>query len=286
MPSTRASSNSRKKYRVEQFDIFRKEDEGYIDGRYGVIASSNSLDEYDEEEIKQEHHLDDEEMSERTPLILQSYNDTHDDAAKMARRRRGGVEPLMRVVIDKREIERTEPFSVEWTYRFKYCKECDQVKPPRAHHCHICGKCVLRMDHHCPWIGNCVGLRNHKLFWLFLLYSGLGLISIAATLQTSTSKQVQVHLQMEKILAFALGLSLLGLLCLHTTLILMNWSTVEGFALLRNDIFRNQSVADKWRLVFGDQYLLWLIPLPVAQGRWDPLSGLDYKANVPVRGQL
>ena len=52
MPSTRASSNPRKKYRVEQFDIFRKEDEGYIDGRYGgVIASSNSLDEYDEEEV-------------------------------------------------------------------------------------------------------------------------------------------------------------------------------------------------------------------------------------------
>ena len=139
MPSTR-TSNSRKKYTVEQFDIFRKEDEGYINGRCGVITSSNSLDD-DEEEIKQEHP--DEEMSERTPLILQGSNDADNnntlDYDKMARRRRGGVEPLMRVVIDKREIERTEPFSVEWTYRFKYCKECDQVKPPRAHHCHICG---------------------------------------------------------------------------------------------------------------------------------------------------
>ena len=141
MKSTRAS-NSRKKYTVEQFDIFRKEDEGYIDGRCSIITSSSSLGDDDEEEMKQEHP--DEEMSERTPLILQASNDDNRDSntldtAKMARRRRGGVEPLMRVVIDKREIERTEPFSVEWTYRFKYCKECDQVKPPRAHHCHICG---------------------------------------------------------------------------------------------------------------------------------------------------
>ena len=33
----------------------------------------------------------------------------------------------------------------------RYCSECSQVKPDRAHHCSVCGQCVLKMDHHCPW---------------------------------------------------------------------------------------------------------------------------------------
>lgn len=29
------------------------------------------------------------------------------------------------------------------------CKKCISPKPPRAHHCSICNKCILKMDHHC-----------------------------------------------------------------------------------------------------------------------------------------
>lgn len=29
------------------------------------------------------------------------------------------------------------------------CKKCISPKPPRAHHCSVCNKCILKMDHHC-----------------------------------------------------------------------------------------------------------------------------------------
>ncbi|KAH9523710.1 Palmitoyltransferase zdhhc21 [Bulinus truncatus] len=53
------------------------------------------------------------------------------------------------------------------------CKVCNQMRPPRAHHCRRCGHCVMRMDHHCPWINNCVGENNHFAFVLLLFYAFL-----------------------------------------------------------------------------------------------------------------
>lgn len=57
---------------------------------------------------------------------------------------------------------------IEWTV----CSRCEIYRPPRAHHCRICKRCIRRMDHHCPWINNCVGERNQKYFLQFLIYVG------------------------------------------------------------------------------------------------------------------
>ncbi|KAG8191560.1 hypothetical protein JTE90_021165 [Oedothorax gibbosus] len=57
----------------------------------------------------------------------------------------------------------------DWTV----CNRCETYRPPRAHHCRICRRCVRRMDHHCPWINNCVGELNQKYFIQFLIFVGL-----------------------------------------------------------------------------------------------------------------
>lgn len=54
------------------------------------------------------------------------------------------------------------------------CSRCYLLRPMRAHHCSICGTCVLRMDHHCPWTANCVGLYTHRHFYLVLVYMSFG----------------------------------------------------------------------------------------------------------------
>jgi hypothetical protein len=55
----------------------------------------------------------------------------------------------------------------------RYCRTCQQYKPPRSHHCSSCQRCILKMDHHCPWIGNCVGYYNHGHFIRFIIYVDL-----------------------------------------------------------------------------------------------------------------
>lgn len=81
-------------------------------------------------------------------------------------------------------MEDYSPVVLEDFNVFRFCEKCQEVKPPRSHHCSICKECVLRMDHHCPWIGNCVGLKNHKFFWNFLLYTTISAIFILVSLIT------------------------------------------------------------------------------------------------------
>lgn len=53
---------------------------------------------------------------------------------------------------------------------YRYCHLCKCIKPPRAHHCSVLGRCVLNMDHYCPWMATTVGYGNYRHFVLFLVY--------------------------------------------------------------------------------------------------------------------
>ena len=72
------------------------------------------------------------------------------------------------------------------------CKKCNIVKPPRAHHCSVCKRCVVKMDHHCPWLNNCVGHKNYRYFYSFLLYVCLATGYIALLLLPKVS-MVGIH---------------------------------------------------------------------------------------------
>jgi len=51
------------------------------------------------------------------------------------------------------------------------CTTCNLPKPPRAHHCKVCNRCIQRLDHHCPWVANCIGSNNQRSFVTLLLVS-------------------------------------------------------------------------------------------------------------------
>lgn len=114
---------------------------------------------------------------------------------------------LIEIVNDNVSVFRTMNGSL------RYCDKCLVIKPDRAHHCSVCGTCVLKMDHHCPWVcilwlllaifacylncifafttcflllqlrqvNNCVNFTNYKFFVLFLGYGLLYCIYVAAT---------------------------------------------------------------------------------------------------------
>ena len=84
---------------------------------------------------------------------------------------------FMAVFTDPGSLEDT-PENNRLQERIRVCGRCHYLKPERAHHCSVCGRCILKFDHHCPWICNCVGYYNHRYFLLFISYTLFGLVVI------------------------------------------------------------------------------------------------------------
>ncbi|KAF2456870.1 Palmitoyltransferase [Lineolata rhizophorae] len=55
--------------------------------------------------------------------------------------------------------------------RRRWCSKCNIYKPPRAHHCKSCQRCILKMDHHCPWTVNCVSHVTFPHFIRFVFFA-------------------------------------------------------------------------------------------------------------------
>nr|CAD7258656.1 unnamed protein product [Timema shepardi] len=156
----------------------------------------------------------------------------------------------------------------------RYCDKCQHVKPDRAHHCSVCGECVLKMDHHCPWVNNCVAFTNYKFFILFLGYALLYCVFIASTTlpyfvrfwKNELSGIGRFHILFLFFVAVMFGVSLISLFCYHCYLVAKNRSTLEAF---RAPIFRMGADKDGFSLgkynnfqeVFGDNRRTWFLPV-------------------------
>ncbi|EEC79346.1 hypothetical protein OsI_20210 [Oryza sativa Indica Group] len=120
----------------------------------------------------------------------------------------------------------------------RYCQKCGHYKPPRAHHCRACKRCVLKMDHHCIWINNCVGHENYKIFFIFVLYAvtacfyamiliiGSAMYSVPVDEQSSNDSS-RTSIIICGIILCPLTLALTVLFGWHIYLILQNKTTIE-----------------------------------------------------------
>ena len=117
---------------------------------------------------------------------------------------------------------------------WRYCAKCKSVRPPRAHHCSICQRCVLRMDHHCPWVGNCVALYNHKYFLNFVLHAvlgcmvaAIGFLSHCLSIGWRNFERANTNYVIAMIVSGSLTISLGGMFLFHSFLIATSKSTLE-----------------------------------------------------------
>ncbi|XP_026862236.1 palmitoyltransferase ZDHHC20a [Electrophorus electricus] len=157
----------------------------------------------------------------------------------------------------------------------RYCDPCQVIKPDRCHHCSTCDQCVLKMDHHCPWVNNCVGFSNYKFFVLFLAYSMLYCVFIAATVLQYFIKfwtnqlpdtPAKFHVLFLFFVAAMFFISILSLFTYHIWLVAKNRTTIEAF---RAPVFRHGPDKNGFTLgfrknfteVFGDQKKSWILPI-------------------------
>ncbi|KAK9123940.1 hypothetical protein Sjap_013542 [Stephania japonica] len=176
----------------------------------------------------------------------------------------------------------------------RFCQKCSHYKPPRAHHCRVCKRCVLRMDHHCIWINNCVGHENYKLFFVFVAYAVFSCIHALVLLIGSVSNDAQEDWkQIESssntsyiisgILLVLLTVALSILLGWHIYLILRNKTTIEYHEGVRamwlakkvGNVYQHPydlGPYENLTLVLGPSIFTWLCPTSKHIG-----SGLRFK---------
>ena len=148
--------------------------------------------------------------------------------------------------------------------KISVCNKCHKTRPPRTHHCSMCGRCVLRMDHHCPWIGNCVGHGNHKFFVQFVTYGAITCfnmgISCAATLESLRFRD-NPQGQIGTVTGFAIGLTLVSLTFYQLYFILNNITTIEAKKQEKFNVFDTLSKKKNFQQIFGKTFLSWVLPI-------------------------
>lgn len=160
-----------------------------------------------------------------------------------------------------------------------FCDKCNITRPPRAHHCKECNKCVLMMDHHCIFTSNCVGFRSLRPYFIFLISFPLdGIFSLLMMLNNLEKRDKNIF----KTLVFAFSFIYFGLFLivdfvqLYTLLInlINNSSEVENerdkshkyeYDLVCIDQFPEYDTGSLFHNIqqkLGNNPLTWFIPFP------------------------
>lgn len=181
-----------------------------------------------------------------------------------------GIVPLPKTGLDFSDLHagRSIPNTKDgWSV----CNKCETYRPPRAHHCRICRRCVRKMDHHCPWINNCVGELNQKYFIQFLFYVGMAscyattMVIVSWVLDpsvTSTYKHTKlIHSVILIIECILFGMFVIAIGCDQISSILSDETLVEQAK--KEGIKRERKSAyNLLQEVFGKGHpLVWLCPL-------------------------
>ncbi|KAG2372796.1 hypothetical protein C9374_013160 [Naegleria lovaniensis] len=211
--------------------------------------------------------------------------------------------------LDNVETFRNDTKSVPGKNWSKWCGRCQQPKPIRAHHCHICDVCVLRMDHHCPWLNNCVGLQNHKYFVGFIGFLALAalynfvMISLGVfgfyTPDPILYATWSGWLTFVMVLSGSLGLTMTTFTGWHVYLVLTNQTTIE-FQFNKMKAVRSKSggsdnpynigMKSNIQQVYGlatpeDSVLGWAKLLMLPNLQKSPVDGINYPTNQPKGGE-
>ncbi|KAF8214993.1 DHHC palmitoyltransferase-domain-containing protein [Mycena galopus ATCC 62051] len=157
------------------------------------------------------------------------------------------------VMLEEPQNENTEAEALmtphdDYSAPGKWCRKCWGPKPDRAHHCSICGRCVLKMDHHCPWLGaKCIGHRTYPAFLHFILCITLLAIYIAAVCASAIWHAFEDPLHMNELMplhaifltfyAVVFTLVMGSFYGYHLYLVFINQTTIENlspFLILRH----------------------------------------------------
>ncbi|KAL6495411.1 putative protein S-acyltransferase 14 [Orobanche gracilis] len=210
----------------------------------------------------------------------------------------GGVPLNWRPAVDEEKGDIDPLTATEFTPgsengTIRYCRKCNQLKPPRCHHCSVCGRCILKMDHHCVWVVNCVGALNYKYFLLFLFYTFLETTLVTLSLlphfiaffsdsEIPGTPGSLATTFLAFVLNLAFALSVMGFLIMHISLVAANTTTIEAY---------EKKTTPKWRYdlgrkrnfqqVFGIDKKHWFLPAYTEEDlrRIPALQGLEYPSK-------
>ena len=174
---------------------------------------------------------------------------------------------------------------------FRICDKCNDLKPPRAHHCSVCQKCVMRMDHHCPWTGNCIGLKNHKYFICFCFWTIVACthVAISSFLMNSnctlwpkienirfSNSFSPLNTQLVPLLSMSVSFGVTVLLIMHLLFLRNNETTIESVSLGPNNPFRKLNKDENISQILGSDKRFWFIPTAPNRDDSNYLNGLQY----------